>query len=121
MIIRTLNNDRGMAMAIVLAILVMLGFIGAAAVRNSSTEMDITEALTERTKAFFTAEAGLELAIAKMRANPTMTAVDSLLYIINQDTALGSGSFEVEMSNGYPVRTVASAGYESDGEAAGSD
>ena len=112
-----LRNERGMALVIVLAMLAMISLIGIAAVRNSSTEMDISEALIHRTKSFYTAEAGLELAVATMRANPDMVNKDSLLSIINVDSVLGDGSFQVQMANTYPIRTVSSFGHDIQGEA----
>ncbi len=112
-----LRNERGMALVIVMAMLVMISLIGIAAVRNSSTEMDIAEALIHRTKSFYTAEAGLELAVATMRANPDMVNKDSLLSIINVDSVLGDGSFQVQMANTYPIRTVSSFGHDVQGEA----
>ena len=49
MSLRILNNERGIAMAVVLAILFMLGLVGVAAIQNSSTDMDISDAMTDRT------------------------------------------------------------------------
>jgi hypothetical protein len=114
---RILNNERGVAMAIVLAILLMLGLVGVAAIQHSSTDMDISEAMTDRTKAFYAAEGGLELALATMRANPTIVARDSIMPLVNAKTSLGDVYFKVAMTTDYPVRTVSTVGRGADGEA----
>lgn len=112
-----LNNERGVALIVVLAILVMLGLLGSVAVRNSSTDMAITNSQTNRTKSFYAAEGGLEVALGTMKANPSRVNRDSILDIINDDTTLGTGTFHVAMTNGYPIRTVTSWGRDNDGEA----
>lgn len=117
MMCRAIKNEQGIAMIIVLALLVMLGFLGSAVIRTSSTDMSISEALTERTHSFYTAEGGLELALATMKENANIVSRDSLLELINADGSIGGGSFEVDMTNGYPVRTVTSVGSDHDGEA----
>jgi hypothetical protein len=118
MITKYIRNDRGMAIAVALAILLMLGLIGVAVIRTSVTDMDISKAMTDRTKAFYVADGGLALALGTMRDNAKVVAVDSVLALVNADTMLGDGHFTISMTNTYPIRTVTSAGFDSEGEAA---
>jgi hypothetical protein len=113
-----LSNERGMAMAVVLVLLVMIGLIGTAAIQESSTDMDISRAMTDRTRAFYAAEGGLEVALATMRSNASVVSRDSLLPLVNAHTAVGDGYFAVQMDAGYPIRTVTSVGHDHDGDAA---
>src|SRR3990172_12340057 len=115
---RLIRQERGVAMAVVLLILVMIGFIGTAAIRNASTDMDISKALTHRTKSFYTAEGGLEVARATMQSNASMVDRDSLCYLINAQPDLGAGFYAVTMTSSYPIRTVTSVGRDREGEAA---
>lgn len=113
---RYLGNDRGMALAIVLAVLLMLGFIGVAAIKNSGTDMEITRSMTDNTRAFYAAEAGLEVMLATMRANPTVADRDSMMALVPKDSVLGSGYFKQHMDSTYPIRLVRSTGVSRDGE-----
>jgi hypothetical protein len=115
MLIQRLNNERGMAMAVVLGILLMLGLIGVAAIRTAVTDMDISKSMTDRTRSFYAAEAGLELMLSRMASNPTIVARDSVLDLVDGDTLVGNGSYHIDMTNGYPVRTVMSVGHDLDG------
>jgi hypothetical protein len=117
MIRKLLNNERGLAMLIMLAILLMLGLLGVAVIRTSSTDMSISEAMTDRTRAFYAAEGGLELALGTMTQHASMVNRDSLLHLINADTVIGEGCFRVSMTNTYPIRTVTSLGRDQEGEA----
>jgi len=62
-----LYSEKGSAMIITLVVLLMLGVIGAAAVQNSNTEMDIAENYQTDIKSFYVAEAGVELAYTVIR------------------------------------------------------
>jgi hypothetical protein len=119
MMIKTyLRNERGIAIAVALAILLMLGLIGVAVIRTSVTDMDISKAMTDRSKSFYVADGGLALAVGTMRDNAKVVAVDSVLPLVNADTILGDGHFAISMTNTYPIRTVTSLGHDNDGEAA---
>lgn len=56
----TLRNESGFALVVGLIMLVLVGFVGLAALRNSDTDIDITANQVRRTKAFYLAEAGSE-------------------------------------------------------------
>jgi len=116
--IRSLNNQRGMAIAIALAVLLMLGLIGIAVIRTSVTDMDISKALTDKSKSFYVADGGLEYAISTMQASPKIVDADSVMKFLLTDTALGDGYFKISMDNLYPIRTITSVGYDQAGESA---
>jgi hypothetical protein len=58
-----LNNNKGMAMIVVIPILLMITILGISAVFNSNTDMDISGSVKRSSQAFYIAEAGLERAI----------------------------------------------------------
>ncbi len=58
-----LKNNRGMAMAVVIPILLLISFLGIVAVMNSNTYVDIAGSVKRNSQAFYIAEAGLERAI----------------------------------------------------------
>src|SRR3972149_2102694 len=90
------NNQKGSALIVSLLILVLLSFIGIAGVITSSRDMDISLNQKERNNAFYTAEAGLELAMALAKNNGQITTNDSLRDLINGYTSsLGNDTFNV--------------------------
>lgn len=60
-------NERGAAMMAALAILLMIGLIGAAVVQTSSTDMSIAENYQHDLRSFYAAEAGVEHTYAVLR------------------------------------------------------
>ncbi len=60
---KSLNNNKGMAMIVVLPILLMITLLGIAAVMNSNTGIDISGSNKRGSQTFYVAEAGLERAI----------------------------------------------------------
>ena len=112
-----LGNERGIAMIVALAFLIMIALLGSAVIRTSSTDMEISKSLTDRTHAFYVAEGGLNVALATMRDNSSIVHKDSLLPMINDETAIGGGYFAVSMTNTYPIRTVTSVGSDQEGRA----
>jgi len=57
------TDNRGMAMAVVIPILLLISFLGIVAVMNSNTYIDIAGSVKRNSQAFYVAEAGLERAI----------------------------------------------------------
>lgn len=113
-----LKNERGFAMIVVLVVLLMTGLIGIASIQMSTTDMGLSDATTDKVKSFYLADGGLELAIAEMKANPSVTDVDSLTKIVNAVTMLGDGYFEITLTDAYPVITVVAEGHDRKGESA---
>ena len=63
MLVMLVSNERGVALLTVLAIVLLLTFIGTVTVMTSKTELDISGVDRTEKKAFYAAEAGLEKAI----------------------------------------------------------
>ncbi len=63
-VISPMRNQRGVALLVVLAIVLMLTVVGTVAVITSKTEVDISGVKRTETMAFYAAEAGVEKAIA---------------------------------------------------------
>jgi hypothetical protein len=61
--IKRLNNNKGMAMIVILPILLLITLLGIAAVMNSNTGMDISGSVKRSSQTFYVAEAGLERAV----------------------------------------------------------
>jgi len=113
------NNQKGSALIVSLLILVLLSFIGIAGVITSSRDMDISLNQKERNNAFYTAEAGLELAMALAKNNGQITTNDSLRDLINGYTSsLGNDTFNVTVIGVGQFKTLTSTGFASDGKAA---
>ncbi len=83
-----LKNSRGSALVVALLMLIMLSFIGIASITTSVRDMDISHNTTQKTKAFNVAEAGIELSLATVNANPVWRTGFS-----NQ--SMGGGTFDV--------------------------
>ena len=115
--IERLRNDRGSALLMALLIMLMLTLIFAAAVTTSVTDMDIARNQKERTMAFYTAEAGLQLAIGVLRVNFNELNNDTLEAWINASSAIGDGNFSVGVAGTSPFKTLTSTGLNRDGEA----
>jgi len=116
--IERLRNDRGSALLMALLIMLMLTLIFAAAVTTSVTDMDIARNQKERTMAFYTAEAGLQLAIGVLRVNFNELNNATLEAWINASSAIGDGNFSVGVAGTSPFKTLTSTGLNRDGEAA---
>lgn len=98
-----LGEERGVALIVVLAIMVMLALLGTAAVMTTRTEVDITGSQKRGVSAFYVAEAGIERAMSSYlwsgffdeNLSPMNdlfgwldSQKDSVLY---QDVSLGGG------------------------------
>jgi hypothetical protein len=66
-----LANERGSAMLISLAVLLMLGIVGIAAVQSSDSDMNIADNYRSDIRSFYTAEAGAEQTYAVLRDTVT--------------------------------------------------
>jgi hypothetical protein len=62
-----ISNERGAAMLVTLALLVMISLLGMSAVQMSSTDMSITENFQQDTRSFYLAEGGIEHAYGVLR------------------------------------------------------
>ena len=116
--LKRLKNQDGAALLMALLIMLMLTLIFAAAVTTSVTDIDIAKNQKERTLAFYTAEAGLQLALGVMRTNASELNNDTLESWINADAAVGDGNFSVGVSGTSPFKTLTSSGFNRDGETA---
>lgn len=113
------NNQKGSALVVSLLILILLSFIGIAGVITSSRDMDISLNQKERNNAFYTAEAGLELAMGLAKYNGQITTNDSLRDLINgYSHSLGYDTFNVAVTGVGQYKTLTSSGFASDGKAA---
>ncbi len=115
---KRLKNQNGTALLVALIIMLMLTLIFAAAVTTSVTDVDIAKNQKERTLAFYTAEAGLQLAIGVLRTNFNELDNDTLEAMINNNPTLGEGSFSVGVTGTWPFKTLTSTGVNRDGESA---
>ncbi len=112
------NNQNGSALIASLLILILLSFIGIAGILTSSRDMDISQNLKERNNAFYTAEAGLELAMGLAKNNGQIMANDSMSDLINgYSSSLGYDTFRVVVTGVGQFKTLTSTGYASDGKA----
>jgi hypothetical protein len=114
---RGIHNQNGSALLIVLLIMLMLTLVFAAAVTTSVTDIDIAKNQKERTLAFYTAEAGVQLALGVLRTNFNELNNDTLEKYINSSSTLGEGTFSVDVSGTYPFKTISSTGCSRDGKA----
>lgn len=117
----TLKNNAGSALIVALLMLIMLSFIGIASITTSVRDMDISKNTTDRTDAFYVAEAGLELAFGVLKNNASVIGNDTLLGKMAPYTNLANGSFSIAMTGTLmgtiPLKTVTSTGSASDGQA----
>lgn len=68
---RILRSELGSTMLVSLLVLLMLGLIGIAAVETSETDMNISQNFKSDVRAFYTAEAGIEMAYGILRDTNT--------------------------------------------------
>lgn len=115
--LKRLRKEDGSALMMALLIMLMLTLIFAAAVSTSVTDIDIAKNQKERTLAFYTAEAGLEMAIGVLRTNFKELNNDTLESWINANSAVGDGNFSVGVTGTSPFKTLTSDGSNRDGEA----
>ncbi|MCK4428104.1 MAG: pilus assembly PilX N-terminal domain-containing protein, partial [candidate division Zixibacteria bacterium] len=113
--VRRLRKDDGSALLVALMVMLMLTLIFVAAITTSVTDIDIAKNQKERTSAFYTAEAGLELALRVLKDNIDQLDNDTLKTLINATTSLGEGAFSVEVSGTSPYKTLTSDGFYRDG------
>jgi hypothetical protein len=116
--LRRIRGDDGSALLMALLIMLMLTLIFAAAVTTSVTDIDIAKNQKERTLAFYTAEAGLQLALGIMRTNASELNNDTLESWINANPVVGDGNFSVGVTGTSPFKTLTSSGLNRDGETA---
>jgi hypothetical protein len=114
---RRICNQNGSALLISLLIMLMLTLVFAAAVTTSVTDMDIAKNQKEKTLAFYTAEAGLQLALGVLRSNFNELNNDTLENLINTSPVVGDGNFTVSITGTSPYKTITSIGGNRDGEA----
>jgi hypothetical protein len=112
-----LRKSDGSALLVALLVMLMLTLIFIAAITTSVTDIDIAKNQKERTSAFYTAEAGLELALRVLKDNIDQLDNDTLESLINATTSLGDGSFNVDVAGTSPYKTLTSDGYSRDGHA----
>jgi hypothetical protein len=115
--LKRLRKEDGAALLMALLIMLMLTLIFAAAVTTSVTDIDIAKNQKERTLAFYTAEAGLQMAMGVLRTNFNELNNDTLEAWINGNNAIGDGNFSVGVSGTSPFKTLTSDGLNRDGEA----
>src|SRR4030065_46350 len=116
--LKTLRDDSGSALVVALLMLIMLSFIGIAAISTSVRDMDIAKNTTDRTKAFYVAESGLEAAYAVLKSYPNIFGNDTLLGLMAPYTSLPNGSCSITLTGTVPYKTATSVGTASDGQAA---
>src|SRR5574341_723087 len=123
---KIIKNNRGSALVVALLMLVMLSFVGIASITTSGRDVDIAKNHTDRTKAFYVAEAGLEMAFATLKLNAKTVANDSLINMMTPYTGLQNGSFTVSVGGfnsptiplSQQFKTISCVGSASDGQAA---
>src|SRR4030067_384483 len=115
---KTISSTSGTALVVTLLMLVMLSFIGIAAISTSVRDMDIAKNTTDRTKAFYVAESGLEAAYAVLKSYPNIFGNDTLLGLMAPYTSLPNGSCSITLTGTVPYKTATSVGADSDGQAA---
>lgn len=64
---RTYSNERGIALITVILLILVLSFIGAAAIVTSTTELQIGGNFKTSVQAFYNAEAGVQFALAQLK------------------------------------------------------
>lgn len=116
--LRIAQNQKGIAMIVVLGVLLALSLVALMAIRSGETEMGVTGNLTRRTRAFLAAEAGLARADYIFKQNPNRKGADTLLGLINADTILPNAHFKITMDTTLPLRRVRATGFADEGEAA---
>ena len=100
--LRIINNDKGFAALIALILVGMLTLIGLAALSTSDDEIHITGNSLQETKAFYAAEAGLEMAAAKLHyLSDSIGTLSSYMPTGNQE--INECSFEFETSDNGPA------------------
>ncbi|MFH1337148.1 MAG: pilus assembly PilX N-terminal domain-containing protein [Candidatus Zixiibacteriota bacterium] len=114
--IKRLKNQNGSALLITLIIMLMLTLIFAAAVMTSVTDVDIAKNQKEKTFAFYTAEAGLQLAIGVLRQNFNELNNAVLESLVNINPVIGNGNFGVNVTGTSPYKTLTSSGLNRDGK-----
>lgn len=105
-------------MIIVLGILFALSMLALVTVETSDTDMTAAGNLTQRTRAFLAAEAGMARVEYIFKKNPKLKSADSLVKLMNADTLLPNAYFKVGMDTTMPLRRVRATGFSNEGQAA---
>jgi hypothetical protein len=113
---RILKSENGSALLLALLVMVMLTFIYIGSITTTVTDMDISENQKEKTSAFYIAEGGLEWGMRALKDNPDMVDNDSLMAVINGNSELGNGNFQVNVSGSIPYKTLTSGGESQEGK-----
>ena len=96
-------NNRGVALIITFAIIVILVILGTAIFSRSISESDAARRYAESTRAFWIAEAGVNRALYELRNNYNLNAISAAAY--------GDGGYQVNITQTGDNRTVSSTGY----------
>lgn len=113
---RILKSENGSALLLALLVMVMLTFIYIGSITTTVTDMDISENQKEKTSAFYIAEGGLEWGMRALKDNADMVNNDSLMAVINGNSELGNGNFQVNVSGSIPYKTLTSGGESQEGK-----
>jgi hypothetical protein len=114
--VKYIIGEKGSALLLALIVMVMLTLVFVAAITTSITDMDISENVKEKTSSFYVAEAGLEYGMGVLKNNPNMLNNDSLMMLINANSGIGAGTYNVQVSGTIPYKTLTSTGNAEDGE-----
>lgn len=112
---RRLKSENGSALLLALLVMIMLTFIYIASVTTTVNDMDIAENQKDKTSAFYISEGGLEHGMRVLKDNADMLNNDSLMAVINANTSLGNGDFQVNVTGSVPYKTLTSAGASQEG------
>ncbi len=96
----TITNNRGGALMITLALMAMLSIIAIMAVNRSNTDMDMSYNQLHDEKAFYTAEAGIERALAKLNDDRSWDSG----YV---DQEIGGGLYSVTVTDSNTIASLA--------------
>lgn len=96
-------NNRGAALIITFAIILILAILGSAIFSRSISESDAARRYTESTRAFWIAEAGVNRALYELRNNYNLNAIGATTY--------SDGGYQVTITQSGDNRTVSSTGY----------
>ena len=96
-------NNRGAALIIVFAVILVLAILGSAILSRSISENNIAQRYSESTQAFWLAESGINRALYELRNNYDLNSVSA--------TALGQGGYQVSIAQSGQNRIVTATGY----------
>ncbi|MCL6560506.1 MAG: hypothetical protein K6U74_17270 [Firmicutes bacterium] len=103
---KNILSERGQALVLVMLSLLVLALVGAASLTLTGTHGKEARYQKDLMQAYYTAEAGLERALVKIRANPELGNQSGVLF--SQVPYAGGGTFDVSLSpesqNGFARR-----------------